>query len=246
MKNVRHLWLFLIAGLSGLWAAEPVTRTFRVVSVGLGQAEFLYDNGREKGLHISSYQEAFSSSFAAPSGGVLALYRMVDPPANAPAGAKPTKEVLAEIAYPHDAVKTIVLLYPSLNKATLPILGQVLDDSVGDHKPGMARIINLSSRQIAFTTADTAEGMVFVQPRSLQVLVPFAPGSCRLRMAVEAGGWKEAMDTQRNLPSSLRLFVVVADAPPSEEGGPVACTLFNEYVRPPMTFVKQDRRPPAP
>ena len=225
MKNVRHLWLFLIAGLSGLWAAEPVTRTFRVVSVGLGQAEFLYDNGREKGLHISS---------------------LVDPPAWGPAGEKPTKEVLAEIAYPHDAVKTIVLLYPSLNKATLPILGQVLDDSVGDHKPGMARIINLSSRQIAFTTADTAEGMVFVQPRSLQVLVPFAPGSCRLRMAVEAGGWKEAMDTQRNLPSSLRLFVVVADAPPSEEGGPVACTLFNEYVRPPMTFVKQDRRPPAP
>lgn len=236
MKNVRYLWLFLLVGLSGLWATEPVPRTFRVVTIGLSQTDFLYDSGSEKGLPILSYQGAFSKICTAPSRGTLSLYRMVEPPASAKPGTKPTKEILAEIAYPHDAEKTIVLLYPSEPNAPFPISGQVIDDSLGEHKPGMARVINLSSLKIAFTTA---KDISFAPPRTLQLVVPFTSGNCHLKMAAESGGWREVMDIQRNLPASLRLFVVVVDAQPIEGGPPLACTLVQDFVRAPMTFVKQ-------
>lgn len=243
MKNACFLWLVLIALIPALSAAEPKPRTFRVVSMGATHTEFLYDNGPVKGLRVTTYEGSFSKDYPAPSGGTLAFYRMVAPPADAPPSVRPTKEILAEIAYPKSFERAILLLYSGPLNAPLPLSGHVVDDPVDGHMTGMARVLNLSSLQVAVAAPDQ---MIQVSPRSLHSLVPFTAGSCRVKVAAEAGGWKEVMDIQRNLAPNLRLFVLLVDAPTSVEGGaPVACALIHDFVRPPMTFKKQDVATPT-
>ena len=234
MKKAGLLWFLLITFVSGLVAAEPPQRVFRVLGMGGNIPALLYDRGRQEGLQVFTYQEALSGEYAAPSGGTLSLYRMVDPPAGAPAGTKPTKEVLAEIDYPRDVVRAILVLYPSAPNSHLPISGQVIDDPVDGHRTGMLRIFNFSSLPAA---CSVSEQVVHAQPRTQTVTTPFTPGGCFVKVAVQVGGgWRLALEWQRNLFANQRVFVVLVDAPPpSPESPPVACTLVYDTVRRPRS-----------
>lgn len=243
MKYPRFLWLFLIAFLPGLSAAEPPPRVFRVLGMDGNIPALLYDQGSHKGIPISTYQGSFSPEYAAPSGGTLSLYHLVEPPADAPPGTKPTKEVLAEIDYPKDIARAILVLYTSAANSHFPISGRVIDDPVDGHKTGMARIFNFSSLLVACSLSDQ---VVYAQPRSQNVTMPFSSGSCIVKVAAEVGrDWRLVLEWQRNLFANQRVFVILVDAPPpSEDAPPVACSFVYDTVRSPVPPVKHDSASP--
>ena len=233
MKNIRFLWLFLVALLPGLTAAEPPARVFRVLGMNPNIPALLYDRGSSKGIQLTTYQGSFSAEYTAPDVGKLSLYRMVEPPVGSPPGTKPTKEVLAEIDYPKEIARAIVVLYSSAPNSTFPISGRVIDDPADGHKTGMARIFNFSSLQMACSLSDQ---VVHAQPQSQNVTMPFSSGSCIVKVATEVGrNWKLVLEWQRNLFANQRVFVVMVDAPPpSDDLPPVACTMVYDTIRAPL------------
>lgn len=239
MKYPHLLWPFLIAFLPGLVAAEPPPRIFRALGMSADIPALLYDRGSQKGIQVITYQGSFSTRYTAPSGGTLSLYRMVEPPADAPPGTQPTKEVLAQIDYPKDIARAILVLYPSAANSPFPISGRVIDDPVDGHKTGMARIFNFSSLQLACSLSDQ---VVYAQPRSQNVTMPFSSGSCIVKVAAEVGSdWRLVTEWQRNLFANQRVFVILVDAPPpSADAPPVACSFVYDTVRSPMPLVRQN------
>jgi len=205
-------------------------------AVGLGDDGFndlLYDvKGTAHAFTANS--GSFSQDYPAPTGQKLSFYRMTPPPADAPPGTLPKKTVVAQIAYPADATKVIVVLYPAPPQSALPINGMAIADLEEQHRSGQARILNLSSLRAAFSAGgEVAE----VSPQTDRVVVT-GTGPLFLKTATQVGsGWKVVDSMERNLPADLRLFVIMVDAPPSYEGGPpVRGTFVYEFKRPPMKF----------
>ncbi|MDF3056568.1 MAG: hypothetical protein K0R17_783 [Rariglobus sp.] len=235
MKSPFFFWLLLIVALPQLSHAEDPARVFRAVGLGdEGFSDLLYD---VKGAPVafSANSGSFSKDYPAPAGSKLSFYRLTPPPADAPAGTLPKKTVVAQVAYPEDATKVILLLYPAPAQSALPITGMVITDLEDQHRSGHARICNLSSLRAAFSAGgDIAE----VSPRTTDRIMATGTGPLFLKTAAQGGnGWQAVDAMERNLPADLRLFVIMVDAPPSYEGGPpVRGAFLYDFKRPPMKF----------
>jgi hypothetical protein len=226
--------LLLLVVLPQLSHAEVQARVFRAIGLGDDYGDLFYDvKGAAHAFTTNS--GSFSQDYPAPAGQKLSFYRITPPPPDAPPGTPPKKTVVAQVAYPEDAAKVILLLYPSPAQSALPITGTAITEVEGQHRSGQARIFNLSSSRAAFSTGgEVAEA----PPHTTDRVVTTGTGPLFLKTAAHAGnGWQVVDAMERNLPAELRLFVIMVDAPPSYDGGPpVRGTFVYDFKRPPMKF----------
>lgn len=226
--------LLLLGVLPQLSHAEDQARVFRAVGLGDGYGDLFYDV-KGAAIAITANSGSFSQDYPAPTGSTLSFYRITPPPPDAPPGTPPRKTVVAQVAYPKEVAKVILLLYPSPAQSTLPITGMAIADPEEQHRSGQARIFNLSSLRAAFSTGgEVAE----VSPHTTDRVVATGTGPLFLKTAAQGGnGWQPVDAMERNLPADLRLFVIMVDAPPSYDGGPpVRGTFVYDFKRPPMKF----------
>ncbi|MBW8781364.1 MAG: hypothetical protein JF599_05710 [Verrucomicrobia bacterium] len=227
--------LLLLAVAPQLSHAEEQARVFRAVGLGDDGYSDLFFDVKGAPVAFTANSGSFSTDYPAPPGRKLSFYRITPPPADAPPGTLPKKTVVAEVAYPEDAIKVILLLYPAPAQSALPITGMAIADLEKQHLPGQARILNVSSLPAAFSTGgEVAEA----SPHTTDRVVATGTGPLFLRTAAQVGnGWKVVDTMERNLPAELRLFVIMVDAPRSYEGGPpVRGTFVYDFKRPPMKF----------
>lgn len=224
------LSFFLI--LPGLRADDEKPRVFRFVALGQNYDDVFFDSHNAP-VPVVANSGSFSPAYPAPKTGKLALYRLTPPPPDAPAGTRPVRTVVAEIVYPSETGKAIVLLYPGRAGEPLPISGLAIADPEDGHTVGHARIFNLSSLTAAVGADQT---VAEVPPRSTDRKVSFGVGPMQIKVAAQTGsGWQVVMAMERNLPANLRLFVLLVDAPPAYEGGPpVSSMLVYDFIRPPF------------
>jgi hypothetical protein len=227
--------LLLLGVLPQLSHAEDQARVFRAVGLGDGGFSDLFYDVKGTAHAFTANSGSFSTDYPAPAGPKLSFYRITPPPPDAPAGTPPKKTVVAQIVYPEDAAKVILLLYPSPAQSALPITGMAVADLEKQHLPGQARIFNLSSLHAAFSTGGA---IAEVSPHTTDRVVATGTGPLFLKTAAQVGhGWQVVDAMERNLPADLRLFVIMVDAPPSYDGGPpVRGTFVYDFKRPPMKF----------
>lgn len=227
--------LLLLVVLPQRSLAEDQPRVFRAVGLGDdGFSNLFYDVKGAAHAFIAN-SGSFSQDYPAPAGPMLSFYRITPPPPDAPPGTPSQKTVVAQIDYPKEPAKVILLLYPSPAQSTLPITGMAIADVEKQHLPGQARIFNLSSLRAAFSAGgEIAE----VSPHTTDRVVATGTGPLFLKTAAQWGnGWQAVDAMERNLPADLRLFVIIVDAPPSYDGGPPVCgTFVYDFKRPPMKF----------
>ena len=234
MKSPIFVGLLLLAVLPQLSHAENQEHVFRAVSLGEAYGDLFYDN-KGTPIAVTANSGSFSQDYSAPAGSKLSLYRITPPPPDAPPGTPSQKTVVAQVAYPKDITKVILLLYPSPAQSALPITGMAIADPEDQQRSGQARIFNLSSLDVAFAGGgDVAEA----PPHTTDRVATIGTGPVSLKAAVQiGGGWQSVDSMERNLPADIRLFVIMVDAPPSYEGGPPIRSIFvYEFKRPPMKF----------
>lgn len=225
---MKSLWLFclFIFSTAGLSAQAPALRVFRVVSLETVEEPIFYD-GKTPATPLLFQAGALSPEYPAPKKSKLLIYKLAPatddkPPAHVP---------VAEIDYPADAARVMVLLYRGNPGSVTPLAGVGLPDAADQHGVGKVRIINVSALPAAFA----ADKSVTPAPsHSFDQYVPFPKGPLELQVAVQAGGgWTRIFSLERNLRPNTRLFAIIADAPPAREGAPpVAATIVYESVPP--------------
>jgi hypothetical protein len=227
--------LLLLVVLPQRSLAEDQPRVFRAVGLGDDGFSDLFYDVKGAALAFTASSGSFSQDYPAPAGQKLSFYRITPPPPDAPPGTPPKKTVVAQVAYPKEAAKVILLLYPAPAQSDLPITGMAVADVEKQHSPGQARIFNLSSLNAAFSTGGEA---AIVSAHTTDRVVPIGTGPLFLKTAAQGDkGWQAVDAMERNLPANLRLFVIMVDAPPSYDGGPpVRGTFVYDFKRPPMKF----------
>jgi hypothetical protein len=149
---------------------------------------------------------------------------------SAPAGTKPTKEIVAEVKIPTTYAQCIVLLAPLSETASSKFQGVAFEDSPKEHKPSTFRLINLSSLPSALSlnrqVIPAAPGQSIITPYELN------EGILQLKLAVQQGNtWNQAAGSERRMAPNMRAFgIVLNDKPAYEEALPISCCLVFDYV----------------
>jgi hypothetical protein len=228
MKSLVLSGLFFLTAAAGLFAQEPQSRAFRVISLAPAEDALFYD-GKTPAIPLSFQVGALSPEYPAPTKSKLLIYKLVPPPVGEPAGKSPTRVTVAEIDYPADAARVTVLLHRGKGDLGAPYEGVALPDIAEQHGIGKVRIINCSALPGAFAADKT---VTQAPSRSYDQFAAFPKGPLELQVAVQAGSsWVRIFSLERNLRPNTRLFAIIADAPPAYEGGPpVAATIVYEAV----------------
>jgi hypothetical protein len=227
MKSLFAVFLVLLAITTvAQTQTTPPARVFRIVSLESSEDALFYDN-KTAATPLLFNVGSLSPEYPAPSKTKLLIYKLVP----APEGKPPLHVTVAELDYPADADKVIVLLYHGKTTPAGTLTGAAVVDDVAQHGSGRVRIINVSAMPAAFA-AD--KSVVQAPPHTFDQYAPFPKGPIELQVAVQAGGaWTRIFSLERNLRPNTRLFAIVADAPPAREGAPpVAATIVYEGVAP--------------
>ena len=120
--------LLLLVVLPQRSLAEDKPRVFRAVGIADDGLSDLFYDVKGAAHAFTANSGSFSQDYPAPAGEKLSFYRLTPPPPDAPAGTPPTKTVVAEIPYPKDVPKVILLLHPSPAQSALPITGMAIAD----------------------------------------------------------------------------------------------------------------------
>lgn len=165
-----------------------------------------------------------------PSSQTLELYNWIPVPPGAPEGTKPVKNILAQITL-RNAKKQFVILTKSKTNVGLPVVGFSIIDMDEEHLPGQARIINLSSFNVAMAME---ENRVTAKSRTTDSIVKFAPGMTDILIAIEIndkGQWVPVEGNKLRLSDKVKMYTIVYNHPPSEDfPAPVRVSMFTERV----------------
>jgi len=218
--------LVFLATAGSLFAQGSPTsgRVFRVISLESPEAPLFYE-GKTSATPLVFNAGSLSPEYPAPTKAKLVVYKL----GPAQEGKPPLQVTVAEVEYPSDAAKVIVLLYRAKTGSVTPLAGVGIPDVAENHGIGKVRIINVSVMPAAFAAE---KSVVQAPPHTFDQYAPFPKGPLELQVAVKAGGsWTKIFSLERNLRPNTRLFAIVADAPPIREGAPpVAATIVYESV----------------
>lgn len=226
MKSTLLSSLIFFASAVGLLAQEAATKAFRVVSLESTEDALFYDS-KTPATPLVFQAGSLSPEYPAPTKAKLVIYKLVP----APEGKPPVPMTVAEMDYPADAAKVVVLLYRGKRGAPVPLAGAAIADLADQHGSGKVRIINVSALPAAFAADKT---ITPAPPHTFDQYAPFPKGPLELQVAVQAGGaWTRIFSLERNLRPNTRLFAIIADAPPAYDGAPpVAATIVYQAVVP--------------
>lgn len=226
MKSLLLSSLIFFAAAAGVFAESSASRVFRVISLESPEYPIFYD-GKTPATPLLFQSGSLSPEYPAPTKSKLLIYKLVP----SPEGKPPARVAVAEIDYPADAAKVVVLLYRGKAGSVTPLTGLGIPDVADQHGIRKVRIINLSALPAAFAAE---KSVTPAPPYSFNQFAPFPKGPLELQVAVHAGdAWTKIFALERNLRPNTRLFAIVADAPPLHEGAPpVAATIVYESVVP--------------
>lgn len=167
-----------------------------------------------------------------PNSQTLELYNWIPVPPGAPEGTKPIKNVLANISL-RKAKKQFIIVAKSKTNTELPLSGYSIVDMDEEHRPGQARIINLSRYNVAMAME---KNRVVAKSRTTDSIVQFAPGMTDILIAIqtsENGKWAQVEGNKLRLSDTVKMYTIVYNHPPSEEyPAPVRVSMFTERVIP--------------
>lgn len=227
MKSSFRSVLLFLALATGLLAQAPAAKVFRVVSLETVEDSLFYDS-KTAAIPLLFQAGSLSAEYPPPAKAArLVIYKLV----SAPEGKPPLRVTVAEMDYPSDAARVIVMLYRGRSNPSGLLSSLAVEDVAEQHDIGKVRIINVSAMPVAFAADKT---ITQVQPYSFDQYAPFPTGPLELQVAVQAGGaWTRVFSLERKLRPNTRLFAIVADAPPAREGAPpAAATIVYEGIVP--------------
>jgi hypothetical protein len=186
-------------------------RNVRFTSLGFPVSDIYYEIGSQK-VSVYASSGSLGPPYPMPKGKTLRLFHDIAPPPNAPAGTKPRKQEVGVIELPEGSRLIVVMAAPEdLTKAKLQ--GKAYKDSYQTHPSGVARVFNVSPKEINFRCGQKSVQL----PLGGSDFLPFqaiAYGSTAYQIATRAKStdpWKLAAGGEAAVAANCRFFVFVAE-----------------------------------
>jgi len=235
--SAPRILLLLIATCSGLFAAEPPVRTFRIFTVVTAINGLKYDASARKTFDLAIGQLP-QTTYPIPADNHLVIYKEVPPPLDSPVGTLPIKVIQAEAKIPSNAPRVLIAMIPlSSGKLT----AMVITDDPSLHPAYQLRFLNLSRFQAALDldstllTLDSGKFSMADWKKKGGILVQVA--------ANKDNQWRLIMRQERRASSWARSYCFVFDYVPDpnqilpEPSNPPPATVrfFSENIPPPIS-----------
>lgn len=204
--------------------STPQVATFRVLAP-IGQTQEFYYNDGDKDVRVVA-GTALSRDFEAPPNGSIDFFRLVEN-----ADAPPLRVKEATINLP--GLGPYLIIVANRNRASdnhqRKLEFAVIDDSLDAHPINTARVLNLSSRQIA---AKIQQDQALIEPGKNHLFAYQAKGNkTRMQVAVydaEDSEWKLMISgSQVMLDQARSTIVIVNELPTRETPNPEGLALYN-------------------
>lgn len=190
-------------------ASEPreAARTIRFYCMGTEQPQLFYEARKNHPTEILGALGSLSSAFPMPAAREFEIYRKILPPADAPPGTEPLKQVLASVKIPSGFGKAIILLLPAGDAKTGTLRVAAYGDSYQLHPRQTVRVFNLAAVEIGLKVNGTLESFKAGQDG----VMPWVGGPAHVvvyQTAVRSGDqWRVVGTNERAVRPNLRAFM---------------------------------------
>ena len=211
----------LLLFATGLWltvgsvvAQEPTedapaegARTIRFYCMGNDQPQFFYEPKKKQKIEIGNSCGSLSSPHPMPTDRVLEIYRLIQPPPDAPVGTKPQKQILATTRIPDGFSKAIVLLFPAGDAKTGTLRVAAFGDSYQLHPKGTVRVFNLAPVEVGLEVGSSKSSFKPGQ-EGVMPWVGSTPNVVFFQTSVRDGeGWRMLGNNELATRPNLRAFM---------------------------------------
>lgn len=206
-------------------------RTMQVIGFG-GELNSVFYELKGKKTELYASTGSLSSPIPLPSGGELKLYHETLVPVKGGSDQTvPQYRECGSVEFPSGSKMIVLLIVPEdLTKEN--IRGRAFKDSYVSHPSLVARIFNMSPKQIAVSAGDSA---VSLKPGEVG-MIPWRPkpyNSVTYEVAVrnkQNTGWRVISSGDELTAQGLRTFVFFVAAGGEDEGGPVTSLIVQDVV----------------
>ena len=205
-------------------------RNIRFTSLGRPVSDIYYEVGSQK-VNVNAFPGSLGLPCPMPKGKTLQLFRDLAPPPNAPAGTKPRKQEVGAIELPEGSKLIVVMAAPE-DLTTAKLQGKAYKDTYQTHPAGVARVFNISPKEINFRCGQKSVQL----PLGGNDFLPFqviAYGSTAYELATRAKStdpWKLTANGEVAVPPNYRFFVFVTEIIDTDGSKIFTANVFSDPV----------------